>query len=250
MTIDSWDDVEKLQKIGKIVANTLSHMLASIEPGMTTLELDEIGGAMLAKFGAQSAPKLMYNFPGYTCICLENESAHGIPSSSRAIRAGDLINVDVSAELDGYFADTGASFVVPPVKPSLTKLCRATLEARDAGIAVCKDGEKLSTIGKAIEKVARKAGFAVVENLCSHGVGRALHEEPKLIPSYFDAAEKRVLKKGMVITIEPFLSTGPVEVEESGDGWTLLVKPKHRTAQYEHTLIVTENEPIIVTIPD
>ena len=248
MTIGTSSDLENLQKIGAIVADTLAYMKKCAEVGMTTLELDKIGGAYLEKFGAVSAPKLTYGFPGYTCISLNHKIAHGIPSSE-IICAGDLINIDVSAELNGYFADTGGSFVIPPKKGSYEKLCSATIEAMYAGIYSAKAGEKISTIGKFIQKIARKYDYKIIENLGSHGVGRALHEEPKYIASYFDPKDKRVLKKGMVITVEPFLSNGGSYAEENGDGWTLCVGKKHRAAQFEHTIVVTENEPIILTKP-
>jgi methionyl aminopeptidase len=248
MIIETDSDLEKLRKIGTIVADALCYMKKNAEIGMTTLELDKIGGAYLEKFGATSAPKLTYNFPGYTCISLNHKIAHGIPSNE-IISAGDLINIDVSAELDGYFADTGGSFTIPPKKPSYEKLCSATIEAMYAGIFSAKDGEKLSIIGKSIQKIARKYNYNLIENLGSHGVGRALHEEPKYIASYFDLKDKRVLKKGMVITVEPFLSTGGNQANENGDGWTLCVGKKYRAAQFEHTIIITESEPIILTKP-
>lgn len=247
MIIESEKDVEALKKIGAIVSKTLATMLSKVEPGMTTLELDHIGRDLLAAHGARSAPILTYNFPGHTCISLNNEAAHGIPLATRIIAAGDMVNIDVSAELDGYFADTGGTTIVPPIKPLYQRLCDATREAMWAGIKAARSGEKMSSIGKAIEKVARKEKFGIIENLASHGVGRALHEEPKHISSFFDPADKRILKKGMVITCEPFLSTGPRLIDEASDGWTLFVSPKHRTAQYEHTFIVTDGEPIIVT---
>jgi len=247
MTIETNDDLENLKKIGTIVANTLLFMKNSVEVGMTTLELDKIGASYLEKFGAVSAPKITYGFPGHTCISINHKIAHGIPSSVEIISAGDLINIDVSAELNGYFADTGASFIVPPKKQSYEKLCVATIEAMYAGIFSARHGEKISKIGKSIEKIARKYNYNIIENLGSHGVGRALHEEPKYISSTFDPKENRVLKKGMVITVEPFLSTGCKYAEENNDGWTLCVNKRHRAAQFEHTIVVTEGDPIILT---
>lgn len=246
MIVESEIDVEALKRIGFIVSDTLAKMIRQVEPGMTTLQLDAIGRDILASYGAQSAPILCYKFPGHTCISVNNEAAHGIPSD-RIIVAGDMVNIDVSAELNGYFGDTGGTVLVPPIKPLHQRLCDATREAMHAGISVARAGEKISSIGKAIEKVARKHKFSIIENLASHGVGRALHEDPKHISSYFDPQEKRLLKKGMVITCEPFLSTGPKMVAEHSDGWTLFVNPKHRTAQYEHTFIVTDGAPIILT---
>lgn len=246
MIVNSDEDIKNLKVIGSIVANCLKYMLSQVRPGMKTSELDSLGAAFLAKYGARSAPQLVYNFPGATCISMGHEVAHGIPGS-REILLGDLINIDVSAELNGYFGDTGGSMVVPPIKKPLTHLCEATKEAMYAGIAAARAGVKLNEIGKAVEKVARKNGYKVIVNLGSHGVGRGLHEEPKFIPSYFDPADTRVLKKGQVITIEPFLTTGTTEVIELEDGWTLAVSKKHRAAQYEHTIIITDEEPMIMT---
>ncbi|BBH52002.1 type I methionyl aminopeptidase [Fluviispira sanaruensis] len=248
MILQNDDELKKLQKIGTIVADTLVFMMKSVEVGMTTQELDEMGGTFLKKFGAVSAPKLTYNFPGYTCISLNHEIAHGIPSQKK-IMAGDLINIDVSAELNGFFADTGGSFSVGIKTPQNERLCSATVEAMYAGINATKSGEKLSAIGKSVEKIARKYKYSIIENLGSHGVGKALHEEPKYISSTFDPKEKRILKKGMVITVEPFLSTGEIYAEESKDGWTLFIKKQHKAAQFEHTIVVTDGEPIILTRP-
>ncbi|KAB8029032.1 type I methionyl aminopeptidase [Fluviispira multicolorata] len=248
MIVKNEEDLERLRTIGVIVADTLVLMMQSVKVGMTTLELDEIGGSCLKRFGATSAPKLTYNFPGYTCISLNHEIAHGVPSDKK-IQAGDLINIDVSAELDGYFADTGGSFSVSPINPQNEKLCSATAKAMYAGISAVKSGEKLSVIGKSVEKIANIYKYSIIENLGSHGVGRALHEEPKYISSTFDPKDKRILKKGMIITVEPFLSTGEIYAEEGEDGWTLCINKKHKAAQFEHTIMVTDNEPIILTIP-
>ena len=227
MTIETQDDVVALQRIGRIVSLVLQRMLDAAEPGMTTRELDRIGERLLDEHGARSAPRLAYNFPGATCISLNEEAAHGIPGD-RVIRAGDVLNVDVSAELGGYFADTGGTRVVPPSTPQKTRLCHA--------------------IGAAIERTAKAYGFKVIENLASHGVGRSLHEEPEQIPGYFDPADKRLLREGMVITIEPFLSTKSRIVNETGDGWTLAGVRGNLSAQYEHTMIITKGAPIVVTV--
>lgn len=246
MTIETQDDVVALQRIGRIVAGTLHHMLEAAEPGMTTRELDALGAAMLASHGARSAPQLTYGFPGATCISLNEEAAHGIPGD-RVIQAGDVLNVDVSAELDGYFADTGGTRVIPPATPVKTRLCHATRTALAAAMKAARAGRPLNGIGAAIERTARAYGFQVIENLASHGVGRALHEAPEHIPGYFDPKDRRLLKEGMVITIEPFLSTRSRWVEDGGDGWTLVGTPGNLSAQYEHTMIITRGEPLVVT---
>jgi methionyl aminopeptidase len=246
MTIESQADVEGLQRIGGIVAQVLKRMLDAAEPGMTTRELDALGAQWLAEQGARSAPQLTYNFPGTTCISINEEAAHGIPGD-RVIAAGDVLNVDVSAELGGYFADTGGTVVVPPTNPTKTRLCHAARTALDNAVACVRAGQPMNRIGAAIQRTAKTYGFRIIENLGSHGVGRALHEAPEHIPGYFDPSDKRVLEEGMVITIEPFLSTKSRVVSEAGDGWTLVGAKGNLSAQYEHTLIVTRGAPIIVT---
>lgn len=246
MTIETKEDVEKLKIIGKIVADTLKLMMKEAKAGMTTLELDNIGKAYLEKFNANSAPYVTYKFPGFTCISVNEEIAHGIPGD-RVLKEGDIVNVDVSAELDGYFADTGGSFVVGESSPDQKRVMKATREALNAAMDVARAGAPLNLIGKAVEKVARKHNLKVIENLGSHGVGRALHEEPGFIPNFYDPDDKRVLKEGQVITIEPFLSTKSKWVDESNDGWTLYCEEGNIAAQYEHTMIITKHKPLIVT---
>lgn len=247
MTIESQSDVIALQRIGRIVSAVLHKMLASIEPGMTTRELDALGGRLLAVQGARSAPQLAYNFPGATCISVNEEAAHGVPGD-RIIRAGDMVNVDVSAELDGYFADTGGTTAVPPGSPVKTRLCHATRAALSEAIKVARAGQPINRIGSAIERVAKTHQFRIIENLGGHGVGRAIHEEPEHILGIYDARDHRILKEGMVIAIEPFLSTKSRIVTETDDNWTLVGAPGNLSAQYEHTIIVTRGEPIIVTV--
>lgn len=249
MSINSQKDLEGLRKIGRIVARCLKHMQSKIEPGITTLELDQIGGAFLALHGARSAPKLTYNFPGFTCISVNEEAAHGIPGA-KVIQAGDLVNIDVSAELGGYFADTGGSSIVPPEKKLYVQICETAKRALERALLEARAGAKLNRIGHAIESEARENGFTVIENIGSHGVGRALHEEPGFIPGYFDRKDHRILKENQVITIEPFISSGAKMVFDTGDGWTLATDPGVYTAQYEHTIVITKGKPLIMTLAD
>jgi methionyl aminopeptidase len=249
MTIGSEEELEQLKAAGRLVARTLKAMGEALEPGITTRELDDLGRAMLDAEGARSAPELTYRFPGATCISVGPDVAHGIPDDRR-IEAGDLVNIDVSAELAGVFADTGGSFAVPPTAPRIERLCRDGRRAMWAGIRSVKAGGELAAIGRSIEAFAKKNGYSLVRNLGSHGVGRALHEEPTQIATWNDPSERRRIGEGLVFTIEPFLSLGADRVDETGDGWTLRPPGGQPTVQYEHTLVATRNGPLVVTLAD
>ena len=246
MTIESDQDLKNLQIIGRIVATTLKTMMTSTEPGMTTMELDLIGKKLLENYDAKSAPKVTYNFPGYTCISINEEAAHGIPGE-RVIQPGDIVNIDVSAEKNGYFADTGGSFVVPPSSALKDRLIHATQQALSEACHYASAGKRLNGIGKSIQNVARHKGFRIIKNLCGHGVGRGLHEEPKEIHGFYVPQDKRVLKEGMVIAVEPFLSTKSQFVTETEDGWTLTGQPGNLSAQFEHSMVITKGKPILLT---
>lgn len=246
MTIDNEQDLVHLKAIGRIVYETLMLMSKRIKVGMTTRELDAIGRDNLAKYGANSAPMVTYDFPGYTCISINEEAAHGIPGD-RIIAAGDVVNIDVSAELNGYFGDTGGTFLVPPVDPKMAYLCQSTRKALREAMKVAKAGAKLNAIGRAIEKTAKKTGFVTLKDLGSHGIGRSLHDEPHFIANFFDATDQRVLKEGQVITIEPFLSTGAEQTTTEADGWTLSTGLGNFSAQYEYTMMITRNKPLVLT---
>ena len=247
MTIGNEDELEKLKAAGALVARTLQAMGQALEPGITTRELDQIGRQMLEREGARSAPELTYNFPGATCISIGPDVAHGIPDD-RVIKAGDLINIDVSAELDGFFGDTGASFAVPPVSRQVERLCRDGRRALWTGIRAVRTGGDLAAPGRQIEAFARKNGYSLVRNLASHGVGGALHEHPTEIPTWNERSERRKITEGLVFTLEPFLSLGADWVEETGDGWTLRPPGGEHTVQYEHTLVATRNGPVVLTL--
>lgn len=248
MTITHEDELEGLRVIGRIVANAMQAMAKAMEPGMTTAELDGIGRAYLDAHGAAPAPEAVYGFPGATCISVNEEIAHGIPGD-RVIAAGDLVNIDVSASKDGYFADTGATFRVKPVAASLDRLCRDGKRAMQIGIAQVGAGRPLAGIGRAIEAFSSKRGYTLIRNLASHGVGRSLHEYPETIPTWAVKGERRRIDKGMVFTVEPFLSTGGMWAEERGDGWTLYAEPAAPAVQYEHTVVATERGALVVTLP-
>jgi len=247
MTIENGDQLEKLRTVGRLVARTLAAMGEALEPGMTTRELDDLGRALMEKEGARSAPELTYDFPGATCISVGPDCAHGIPDDS-VIKAGDLVNIDVSAELDGFFGDTGASFAVPPTSPRIQRLCEDGRRAMWAGIRAVKPGAPLNAIGKSIETFARRGGYSLIRNLASHGVGASLHEEPESLPTWYEPNDRRQITEGLVFTIEPFLSLGADHVEEMDDGWTLRPPLHQATVQYEHTLVATRRGPLILTL--
>lgn len=248
MTLSSEDDLKAMQEIGRIVAKTLEAMGRALEPGITTLELDRIGRALLEADGARSAPEAVYAFPGATCISVNEEIAHGIPGARR-IEAGDLVNIDVSAEKGGYFADTGASFAVPPVTRAVERLCKDGRRAMWTGLRQVGTGKPLAGIGQAVGAFARKNGYTLVRNLASHGVGLSLHEAPTEIATWPDASERRIMGEGLVFTVEPFLSLG-AEFAQDGEGpWTLYSQPRALTVQYEHTVVATRSGPLILTLP-
>ncbi|WP_026618834.1 methionyl aminopeptidase [Ensifer sp. WSM1721] len=248
MTLNNDEDLERLKEIGRICANALQAMGEALEPGMTTAELDKIGRKVLEDAGARSAPELCYKFPGATCISVNEEIAHGIPGS-RVIQPGDLVNIDVSAEKDGIFADTGASFPVPPVTTEIDRLCRDGKRAMWVGLKQVRASQSLAAIGNAIGEFARKNRYSLVTNLASHGIGRSLHEEPGEIATWPDPSERRRMAEGMVFTVEPFLSMGAHWAESGDDEWTLYSEPRAPTVQYEHTVVVTRGGPLVVTLP-
>ncbi len=246
MTIDNDNDLEALKHIGAIVARTLTAMGKALEPGMTTRELDEIGRLMLEAEGARPAPALTYNFPGATCISVFPDIAHGIPGE-RVLKAGDLVNIDVSAEKGGYFADTGSSFVMAPKAARLERLARDGKRALWAGVNTVRAGAKLSDIGAAVQKFADREGYTLIRNLASHGVGRGLHEEPKEIATWANPRDRRVIPEGLVFTIEPFLSMGSEWAVDGDDEWTLRADTGRPTVQFEHTLVATKRGAMVLT---
>ncbi len=249
MTITTEEQLEKLKAIGRICAVAREAMAAAMRPGMTTLELDEIGARILAEHGALSAPIVTYGFPGTTCISVNEEIAHGIPGD-RVLEEGDLVNIDVSAVKDGVFADCGASYVLGKGDRRLDTLCRDGKKAMWAGINAVKAGAPVADIGTAIGKVAKKGGYTLIKNLASHGVGDSLHDEPGEIPTWPDRSERRVIGNGLVFTIEPFLSLGGKSAEQmyEDDEWTLTAEPPALCVQYEHTIVATPRGAVVVTL--
>lgn len=249
MTVESEADVRGLLACGALVRRVFETMRKAACPGVTTAELDSLARAEFARVGAVSAPAHFYEFPGATCISVNEAAAHGIPSGQR-LREGDLVNIDVSAVLNGYVADMGESFLVGARRDgkyrARERICRAVKQAVQRAIAEIQPGRSLNVIGAKVQQVADQFGYAIVDNLGSHGVGRNIHEEPSYVPKH-NPGERRTLTEGLVLTVEPFFTTGRPWVDEHPDGWTLTAAPGALIAQYEQTVVVRESGPLVVT---
>lgn len=247
MSITSNADLSGMQAVSEAVGTALRKMREYASPGMSAKELDEYGGRLLNEMGAKSAPKLTYGFPGWTCISVNNEVAHGIPTGNKILQEGDLVNIDVSAELNGYWGDNGGSFVLGNDIHKHNPLVNASKLILQKAISEIRGGVKIADVGHLIESTAKKMGYRVIRNLVGHGVGRSLHEEPKEIPNYYDRMNKNRFRKNSVVAIETFISTKASYAYDMGDGWTLVTNDGSFVAQHEHTIIVTDGQPVILT---
>src|SRR5690606_14458982 len=247
MSITSESEWKGMRRVSEVVATTLRAMREYAKPGMTTKQLDDYGRKLLEASGAASAPTLTYGFPGWTCISLNGEIAHGIPVPNRVMEEGDLINIDVSAMLDGYWADNGGSFVLGRDIHNHQQLVDASKLILHKAIRNIKGGVRISDIGHLIETEAKKNGYTVIKNLCGHGIGKGLHEEPDNICNYRDRYDQRRFRKNSVIALETFISTKSTLATELQDGWTLVGNKGGYVAQHEHTIMVTDGTPLILT---
>jgi methionyl aminopeptidase len=245
MTIDNQDELDALTRAGRVVAEAREAMVAAVSAGTTTGELDAVGREVLRRHGARSAPRVTYRFPGSTCISVNDEAAHGVPSLTRQLHEGDLVNLDISAELDGYFSDTGISVAVGNVSRVATRLLDTTRLAQSDAMEAARSGARLRDLGRAVQRRARRHGFCVIRNLYGHGIGRSLHEPPS-VPSV-DEGQRMVLREGLVLAIEPFLSVSSNHVIDDPDGWTLRTADGSLVAQFEHSIVVTREGPLVLT---
>jgi methionyl aminopeptidase len=246
MSIESAADLVGMQQVGRVVALTIADMQAAARVGVTTAELDAVAAETFNRLGARSAPQLTYGFPGITCISVNDEIVHGIPGA-RQLMPGDVVKVDVTAELGGYIADAATTILLPPFKQNAMRLKRATLAALRTGLCVARAGERVSAIGRAVESVARRSGFAIVRELCGHGVGRTIHEQPS-VPNYEDRFSRDMLTDGLVIAVEPMLTESPSAAVEARDGWTIRTRSGCLAAHEEHTIVITKGTPLVVTV--
>lgn len=247
MSITKASELIGMKRISEIVGTTLKLMREYVKIGMSTKELDEYGGGILRSYGAKSAPYEAYGFPGYSCISLNGEVAHGIPSEKRIVKEGDLINIDVSAELNGFWSDNGGSFVLGKDINNHQPLVDASKQILYAAIHRIRGGVKISEIGYLIETEAKKSGFKVIKNLAGHGIGRSLHEEPENILNYRVRFNRERFKKNSTVAIETFISTKSTVAVELNDGWTLVGNKGGYVAQHEHTILVRDDNPLILT---
>lgn len=247
MSITSESELTGMQQVSDVVAYTLKEMRNYARPGITTKELDDYGANILKDLGAYSAPYMTYKFPGCTCISVNNEFCHGIPSALRYLREGDLINIDVSAELNGFWSDNGASFVLGEDINGHQKLVDTSKDILRKAILMIKGGVRISEIGYLIETEAKKRGFRVIKNLAGHGVGKSLHEAPSEIANFRDRSNLNRFKKNSVVAIETFISTRSDYAVTLNDGWTMVGDKGGFMAQHEHTILVTDKEPLILT---
>lgn len=247
ITLDT--ELTGMQEVSKAVALTLKAMRNYAKPGMSTKELDDFGAKVLYGYGAKSAPYCTYKFPDCTCICVNNEVAHGIPSTSKILAEGDLVNIDVSAELNGFWADNGGSFVLGNDVNNHGTLVDASKQILKKAISNIKAGVRIKDVGFIIETEAKKRGYKVIHNLTGHGIGNQLHEEPS-IPNFRDKMNFSRFRKNTVIAVETFIathSTIAVLSNPKSDKWTLVGNKGGYVAQHEHTIIVTGGVPVILT---
>lgn len=236
-----------MKKVSEAVALTLKEMRNYAQPGMTTKQLDNYGGQILRDLGARSAPSLTYGFPGWTCISINHEFCHGIPSDRKILNEGDLINIDVSAELDGFWSDNGGSFILGADVNKHQKLVDASRRILHKAIHSIKGGVRISDIGFLIETEAKRKGFKVIRNLTGHGIGRGLHEQPHEVANYSNKLNLARFKRNSVVAIETFISTTSTYAETLKDGWTMVGNKGGFMAQHEHTIVVTDGTPIVLT---
>jgi methionyl aminopeptidase len=245
MTIQNSNDLAGMRAAGKVVAQALQEMRSVVAPNMTTEQLDDIGAAFLRRRGARSAPQLTYDFPGFNCISVNDEIVHGVPGA-RVLRPGDVVKIDVTAELDGYIADSAITVILPPGTDESRNLVQSAEAGFMKAMKVAAARVRLAELGRAVEAEVERWGCSVVRDLCGHGVGRKLHEPPS-VPNFFSPLTRGRLEDGMVIALEPIVCESPSEVFEDNDGWTIRTATGCLAAHYEHTIVIREGRAEILT---
>jgi len=245
MTIQSASDLAGMRAAGRLVALALREMRGAVAPGMTTEQLDDIGAKFMRRRGARSAPQLTYDFPGFSCISVNDEIVHGVPGS-RVLRPGDVVKIDVTAELDGFIADSAITVVLPPVSTHAHNLAQCAQAAFKKAVKFATARTAVAELGRAVESEVHRWGHSVVRDMCGHAVGRGLHEEPS-VPNFYSALTRGRLEDGMVIALEPIICEAPSAIVEGDDGWTIRTATGCLAAHYEHTIVIREGRAEILT---
>jgi len=245
MSIQDELELNALRAAGRIVRRVLDAMRAQVCPGVTTRQLDEVGARVMEEAGAHSAPAIVYKFPGANCISLNDEAVHGIPGD-RELRDGDIVKLDVTVEKDGYMADAAVTVPVGSVSASARRLIDCAERSFHKAMLVARAGFRVNEIGRMVEREVRRSGFSVIRDLGGHGIGRTIHEDPR-IPNYPDPDARQILTEGLVITVEPIISAGSGRVFTGDDGWTVRTRDHSLSAHFEHTLVITSGAPLLLT---
>ncbi|MBD1891300.1 type I methionyl aminopeptidase [Trichocoleus sp. DQ-A3] len=239
-------ELDKMRQAGRLAAELLNHLEPMVKPGVSTLEINDEAERWTLAHKAKSAPLGYKGFPKSLCTSINEVVCHGIPSAKQVLKEGDIINIDVTPLVDGYHGDTSKTFFVGKPSPIAKKLVEVTLECLNRGIAEVKPGARIGDIGAAIQEYAEGEGFSVVRNFAGHGVHRIFHTAPEILHYGRRGTGKR-LRPGMVFTIEPMINEGTWEVELLDDGWTAVTLDRKLSAQFEHTVAVTEEGVEILT---
>jgi methionyl aminopeptidase len=242
-------ELDKMHRAGLIVWEVLEKMKGMVRPGVSTKELDEFAEGYATRCGARPAFKGYRGYPGSVCTSINQEVVHGIPSSSRKLKEGDILSMDFGIELDGYFADAALTVPVGQVSPERQKLLQITRESLERGIEKVRLGNRLGDVSAAVQQWVEKNGFSVVREFVGHGIGTRMHEDPQL-PNYGSAGQGARLQEGMVLAIEPMVNAGRPAVRILDDEWTAVTADGSDSAHFEHTVAVTSNGPWILTRPD
>jgi methionyl aminopeptidase len=245
MSINGPEDLAGMRGAGAIVRQMLEAMKEAVRPGVTTAQLDEVGANVMREHGAHSAPQLVYKFPGVNCISLNDEAVHGIPGE-RTVQEGDLVKLDVTIEKDGFMADAAETVAAGEISEEKQRLIACAQSAFGKAMLVARAGFRVCEIGRAVEREVRRSGFSVIRDLGGHGIGRTIHEEPR-VPNYADPEANQILREGLVITVEPIIAAGSGRATVANDGWTVRTADRRPSAHYEHTIIITKGEPILLT---
>ncbi|HJQ97050.1 MAG TPA: type I methionyl aminopeptidase [Candidatus Polarisedimenticolaceae bacterium] len=245
MSVETREELLALKEAGRIVRAALDAMSEAVAPGVMTASLDGIAEGVLRAEGARSAPRLVYGFPAATCISINDEVVHGIPSERR-LAEGDLVTLDVTVEKEGFMADAAVTVPVGRTDSAAKALLAAAQRALSRALAAARAGARLNEIGRAVSYSARRDGFNVVRELSGHGIGRTIHEPPA-VPNVYERTARQRLNRGLVLAIEPMLTSGSGHVVEDADGWTVRTADGALAAHAEHTIVVTEGAPLVLT---